>query len=455
MGHSRRAPGRGAGHTEARHPTLVYVAHHREDSDAPDVITDVGSTHSYVACTVIEKLRISVKNISSGITVLSPLGQSVLVNKFLKDVPLEIQGVVYLADLMELPLGEFNLTLGMDWLVKHRDIRIVKDFPNVFPKELLGLPPEHEVEFGIELLPGTALMSISPYRMAPKELIELKAQIHEILDHQPIVVFIDDIMVYSRTDVEHDEHLQVVLQILREKQLYAKFSKCEFWLRERFSLIATPLTKLLSKDMPFIWTDEQQESFKKLKEVLTEASILIQPEFGKEFTVYSDASHIENGNTVDFGLNNEGVLCFRGRICVPKDIDLRQSILREVHSSSFAMHLGGNKMYKNLREIYWWPGLKREITDFVGKYLTCQQVKAEHQLLSTLLQPVKIPMWKWERVSPWKKLELPSELKRIHNVFHISMLRCYRSDPTHLVPVEEIDIRPDLTFEEEPIQIMD
>ncbi|KAA3477772.1 integrase [Gossypium australe] len=63
------------------------------------------------------------------------------------------------------------------------------------------------------------------------------------------------------------------------------------------------------------------------------------------------------------------------------------------------MHLGGNKMYRDLRELYWWSHLKREVTDFVARCLICQQVKAEHQLPSGLLQPIKIPLWKWERVT--------------------------------------------------------
>ncbi|KAA3479880.1 DNA/RNA polymerases superfamily protein [Gossypium australe] len=76
---------------------------------------------------------------------------------------------------------------------------------------------------------------------------------------------------------------------------------------------------------------------------------------------------------------------FQGRICVPNDSNLRQSILREAHNSPYAMHPGGNKMYRDPCELYWWLGLKCE-------------VKAEHQLPSSLLQPVKIPLWKWERV---------------------------------------------------------
>ncbi|KAG8491028.1 hypothetical protein CXB51_014149 [Gossypium anomalum] len=123
---------------------------------------------------------------------------------------------------------------------------------------------------------------------------------------------------------------------------------------------------------------------------------------GKQLEDESLGSHfrqIENGKTLDFGLNSEGVLCFRERVCVPKDTDLRQPILQEVHTSPYAMHPGGNKMYRDLRELYWWLGLKREVTDFVGKCLTCQQVKEEHQLPSGLLQPVKIPLLKWERVT--------------------------------------------------------
>lgn len=187
-----------------------------------------------------ETLGILVESTTSEVTVLSPLGQLVRVNKLFRNVPLEVQGVIFSVDLMEFPLGEFDLILGMDWLVKHRvsldcatkrmilrtaeddevivigecrnyfsnvisalkaeklvrkgceaylayisvsnsrvssvkDIRTVKDFLDIFLNELPGLPPNREVEFGIELLPSTAPVSIAPYRIAPKELVELKA----------------------------------------------------------------------------------------------------------------------------------------------------------------------------------------------------------------------------------------------------------------------------------------
>ncbi|XP_017604548.1 uncharacterized protein LOC108451364 [Gossypium arboreum] len=130
----RRAPGRGVGQTEARQPSLVYTARRREYIDASDVIIgtfliydvpyfaliDIGSTHSYVASIVFGNVGISVESTSSEVTVLSPLRQSVWVSKLYRDVSLEVQGSVFLANLMELLFGEFDLILGTDWLVKHR-----------------------------------------------------------------------------------------------------------------------------------------------------------------------------------------------------------------------------------------------------------------------------------------------------------------------------------------------
>ncbi|XP_052490814.1 uncharacterized protein LOC128043051 [Gossypium raimondii] len=181
LGRGQRAPDRGANQTEARQPTLVYVAHSREDGDAPNIITstffirnvpytaliDIGSTPSYVACSVTENLGILVESTSSEITVLSSLGQFIRVDKLFKDVPLEL-----VRKGCEVYLAYISLSDSRDSSLK--DIRTVKDFSDIFPKEVSRLPPNIEVEFGIELLPSTALVSIAPYRMAPKELEELK-----------------------------------------------------------------------------------------------------------------------------------------------------------------------------------------------------------------------------------------------------------------------------------------
>ncbi|KAA3487571.1 RNA-directed DNA polymerase [Gossypium australe] len=128
-----------------------------------------------------------------------------------------------------------------------------------------------------------------------------------------VVVSIDDILVYSWSEDEHKEHLLVVLSTLRENQLFAKFSKCKFWIKavldwslqrnvslvhnflglagyyrifiKGFSILVAPMIRLLRKDENILWTKACQKSFHKLKMVLTEALVLSQPELGVEFVV--------------------------------------------------------------------------------------------------------------------------------------------------------------------------
>ena len=616
---------------------------------------------------------------------------------------------------------------------------VVRDYPDVFPEELPGLPPHREVEFAIELEPGTVPISRAPYRMAPAELKELKVQLQELLDkgfirpsvspwgapvlfvkkkdgsmrlcidyrelnkvtvknryplpriddlfdqlqgatvfskidlrsgyHQLrikdedvpktafrsryghyefivmsfgltnapavfmdlmnrvfrefldtfVIVFIDDILIYSKTEAEHEEHLRMVLQTLRDNKLYAKFSKCEFWLKqvsflghvvskagvsvdpakieavtgwtrpstvsevrsflglagyyrrfvENFSRIATPLTQLTRKGAPFVWSKACEDSFQNLKQKLVTAPVLTVPDGSGSFVIYSDASkkglgcvlmqqgkvvayasrqlksHEQNypthdlelaavvfalkiwrhylygekiqiftdhkslkyfftqkelnmrqrrwlelvkdydceilyhpgkanvvadalsrkvshsaalitrqaplhrdleraeiavsvgavtmqlaqltvqptlrqriidaqsndpylvekrglaeaGQAVEFSLSSDGGLLFERRLCVPSDSAVKTELLSEAHSSPFSMHPGSTKMYQDLKRVYWWRNMKREVAEFVSRCLVCQQVKAPRQKPAGLLQPLSIPEWKWENVS--------------------------------------------------------
>ncbi|WVZ87921.1 hypothetical protein U9M48_034495 [Paspalum notatum var. saurae] len=585
-----------------------------------------------------------------------------------------------------------------------KKIPVVSDFPDVFPEELPGLPPNRDVEFAIELVPGTAPVSRRPYRMAPDELKELKNSYKGFIrpnsspwgcpalfvekkdqggkrlcvDYRPlnaitiknkyplphidilfdrlarakvfskidprsgyyqikirgedipktafstgyglyeylvmsfgltnapaffmymmnsvfmneldkfVVVFIDDILIYSKSEEEHKEHLRIVLNRLREHKLYAKFSKCAFWLKEvsflghilsekgvavdpskvkdvlnwkqpetvteiqsflglvgyyrrfikDFSKTAKPMTSLTKK--------ECEEAFQTLKKLLTSAPVLAQPDITKPFDVYCDASgnglgcvlvqegrviayasrqlrkleanyrthdlelaavvhalkiwrHYLLGNTchiytdhkslkyiltqpefnmrqrwwlelikdydleihyhpgkanvvadassrkahcnviearptvrvicceVDeiempteqhaelysliieptikdqiivaqkqdkrmahiregldekkracFTLDDQGVLWFKNRLVVPKDMELRKKILDEAHTSMFTMHPGSNKMYQDLKQKFWWTRMKREIAKYVSECDVCQRVKADH-----------------------------------------------------------------------------
>ncbi|GJV05413.1 putative reverse transcriptase domain-containing protein [Tanacetum coccineum] len=272
------------------------------------------------------------------------------------------------------------------------DVPIVQDFPEVFPEDLPGLPPTRQVEFQIDLVPGAAPVARAPYRLAPSEMKELSEQLKELSDKGFIrpssspwgapVLFvkkkdgsfrmcidyrelnkltvknryplprIDDLFdqlqgssVYrnsteGKNKKEHKEHLKQILELLKKEELYAKFSKCEFWIPkvqflghvidsegihvdpakiesikdwtspkspteirqflglagyyrrfiEGFSKIAKPMTKLTQKKVKFEWGDKQEAAFQLLKQKLCSAPILALPEGSEDFIAYCDAS---------------------------------------------------------------------------------------------------------------------------------------------------------------------
>ncbi|GKC08995.1 putative reverse transcriptase domain-containing protein [Tanacetum coccineum] len=111
-------------------------------------------------------------------------------------------------------------------------LKIARDFPCVFPEDLSGLPPSREVEFRIDLIPGAMPVAKSPYRLAPTEMQELSNQLKE-LQKRPyldkfVIVFSDDILIYSKSKEEHEVHLKLILEFLKKEKLFGKFSKCEF-----------------------------------------------------------------------------------------------------------------------------------------------------------------------------------------------------------------------------------
>ncbi|GJW12482.1 putative reverse transcriptase domain-containing protein [Tanacetum coccineum] len=422
-----------------------------------------------------------------------------------------------------------------------------------------------------------------------------------------LIVFIDDILIYLKNKQEHEEHLKLILELLKKEELYAKFSKCEFWIPkvqflghvidsqgihvdpakiesikdwaspkspteirqflglagyyrrfiEGFSKIAKPMTKLTQKKVKFEWGDKQETSFQLLKQKLCSAPILALPEGSEDFIVYCDASikglgvvlmqrekviayasrqlkiHEKNYTTHDLelgavvfslklwrhylygtkctvftdhkslqhilnqkelnmrqrrwlellsdydceiryhpgkanvvadalsrkerepplrvralvmtiGLNlpkqildaqtearkpenikNEdvggmllenskdpekfrteklepradGTLCFNGRSWLPCYGDLRTVIMHESHKSKYSIHPGSDKMYQDMKKLYWWPNMKANIATYVSKCLTCAKVKAEHQRPSGLLVQPDIPQWKWDNIT--------------------------------------------------------
>ncbi|GJS81531.1 putative nucleotidyltransferase, ribonuclease H [Tanacetum coccineum] len=607
------------------------------------------------------------------------------------------------------------------------DVPIVKDFPDVFPEDLPGLPQTRQVEFHIDLVPGAAPVARAPYRLAPSEMKELSEQLKELSDkgfirpssspwgapvlfvkkkdgsfrmcvdyrelnkltvknryplpriddlfdqlqgssvyskidlrsgyHQLrvreedisktafrtryghyefqvmpfgltnapavfmdlmnrvckpyldkfVIVFIDDILIYSKNKQEHEEHLKIILELLKKEELYAKFSKCEFWIPkvqflghvidnkgihvdpakiesvkdwaspktpteirqflglagyyrrfiEGFSKIAKPMTKLTQKKVKFEWGDKQEAAFQLLKQKLCSAPILALPEGSEDFIVYCDASikglgavlmqrekvisyasrqlkiHEKNYTTHDLELGavvfalkiwrhylygtkctvftdhkslqhilnqkelnmrqrrwlellsdydcdiryhpgkanvvadalsrkerepplrvralvmtisldlpkqilnaqtearkpeniknedvggmlienakfpealrtekleprTDGTLCLNGRSWLPCYGDLRTVIMHESHKSKYSIHPGSEKMYQDVKKLYWWPNMKADIATYVSKCLTCAKVKAEHQRQSGLLVQPEMPQWKWDNIT--------------------------------------------------------
>ncbi|XP_042472403.1 uncharacterized protein LOC122055074 [Zingiber officinale] len=332
-----------------------------------ELLIDTGSSHSFISRVFLSKIcRLPVRRTHT-LAVSLPSGEILNIGQEIRDCPLDFEGHTLIVDLQVLDMLEFDIILGMDWLVRYyatvdcssrvvtfrppglpswvfmgtkdegisvisamqaqrllsqgcrgyllsmikidqdtttqlSDIPIVQEYPDVFPEELPGLPPKRQVEFTIELIPGTAPVSKAPYRMAPKELEELKVQLQELLDRgfirpsvspwgapvlfvkkkdgsmrlcidyrqlnadtiknkyplpriedlfdqlkntffmdlmnrvflefldQFVIVFIDDILIYSRSEEEHGRHLRIILETLQRERLYAKFSKCAFWL---------------------------------------------------------------------------------------------------------------------------------------------------------------------------------------------------------------------------------
>lgn len=454
------------------------------------------------------KHQLSLEVVENGYCIQSPGGR-LHTKEMVYQIPIKLGGHMFPTNMLVLPNQDIDVILGMNWLSQHgavinalqrtiqldspngnykllirlstpkravervcaitvkevKDIPVVKEFPDVFPEDLPGLPPERDVEFVIELQPGTAPISRRSYRMTPKELAELKTQLQDLLnkgfirpssspwgcpaifvkkkdqtlrlcvDYRPlnevtiknkyplpridllfdqlsgakvfskidlrsgyhqirirpedvpktafttryglyeylvmsfgltnapahfmylmnsvfmpeldkfVVVFIDDILIYSKTKEDHAEHLRIVLTRLREHQLYAKFSKCEFWLDTitflghilsaegvavdpskvkdilewkppttvhqvrsflgmagyyrrfipDFSKIAKPITELLKNHVKFVWSSECNKAFEELKKLMTTAPVLAQPNIEKAFDVYCDASGIGIG----------------------------------------------------------------------------------------------------------------------------------------------------------------
>ncbi|GJT45608.1 retrotransposon protein, putative, ty3-gypsy subclass [Tanacetum coccineum] len=297
-----------------------------------------------------------------------------------------------------------------------------------------------------------------------------------------VIVFIDDILIYSKNKKEHEEHLKLILRLLKKEELYAKLSKCEFWLSklqflghvidsEGIHVDPAKIESIKDWASPKTPTEIHQfleAAFQLLKQKLCSASILALPEGSKNFVIYCDASHkglgavlmqrekrhylysmkcvvftdpkslhhildqkelnmrqhrwlellsdydyeisyhLGKANVVADALSRmikklepraDKKLCLRNKSWIPYFGYLRDLIMHESHKSKYSIHPGSDKMYQDLKKLYWWPDMKAEIATYVSNCLTCTKVKAEYQKPSGLLVQPVIPVWKWENIT--------------------------------------------------------
>ncbi|GJS93445.1 hypothetical protein Tco_0800413 [Tanacetum coccineum] len=372
---------------------------------------------------------------------------------------------------------------------------------------------------------------------APAVFMDLMNRVCKPYLDKFVMVFIDDILVYSKDKKEHGKHLKIVLELFKKERLYAKFSKCDFWLDSVQFLghvidnkgVHVDLAKIeaiknwvapttpTKKDKKYEWGKEEDEAFQLLKQKLCSAPILALPEGTEDFMV-----HEENYTTHDLEL---GAVVFALRLlrhylygtkCVvftdhkslqyilnQKELNMRQRrwiellsdydceiryhpgkvnvvadalsrkerikplrvrpLVMTVHNnlpkqildtqkeamkrkngfnyarvakSKYSIYPGSDKMYQDLKLLYWWPNMKADIATYVSKCLTCAKVKAG------LLQQHEIPMWKWERIT----MDFVSGLPRTPSGYDSIWVIVDRlTKSAHFLPTKKTDSMEKLT----------
>ncbi|GJR25929.1 reverse transcriptase domain-containing protein [Tanacetum coccineum] len=269
------------------------------------VLFDSGADKSFVSISLASMLNIPPITLDTTYDIEMADGNLVGTNTVIQGCTLILLNQPFKINLMPIKLGSFDVVIGMDWLSKYHarilcdekiihipidaqvmekktderqleDIPVVREFPEVFPEDLPGLPPICQVEFQIDLMPGAAPVARAPYRLAPLEMQELSDQLQELADRA-------DAKIKAVKDWTSPTTPTEIRQFLGLVGYYQRFI-------EGFLKIAKPLTELTQKNK-YIWGEDQESAFQLLKQKLCEAPILALPEGNNDFVIYCDASH--------------------------------------------------------------------------------------------------------------------------------------------------------------------
>ncbi|GJV71576.1 putative reverse transcriptase domain-containing protein [Tanacetum coccineum] len=494
------------------------------------------------------------------------------------------------------------------------DVPIVQNFPEVFPEDLPGLPPTRQVEFQIDLVPGAALskgqfyskidlrsgyhqlrvreedipktafrtryghyeFQVMPFGLtnAPAVFMDLMNRVCKPYLDKFVIVFIDDILIYSKSKQEHEKHLKIILELLKKEELYAKFSKCEFWIPKVQFLghvidsegihvdpakiesikdwtspkfiegfkIAKPMTQTHPEEVNFEWGKNKKALFPTVEAKVEQCTLLALPEGSEDFIAYCDASkkglgavlmqrekvisyasrqlkiHEKNYTTHDLEL---GAVVFALKIwrhylygtkmlwvtnldmstayhpqttgqserhiklsricCVLVQSTLERHFMVESVGSPVcwnevgeAQILGPELIQETTEKIIQIKQRMQAARDRQKSYADLKRKPMEFQVGDKVM--LKVSPWKGvvrfgkrgklnpRYVGPFKviervgevayKLELPEELSRVHNTFHVSNLKKCHADEPLAVPLDGLHLDDKLHFVEEPVEIV-
>jgi hypothetical protein len=209
-------------------------------------------------------------------------------------------------------------------------------------------------------------------------------------------------------------HLNQLIVEQMPFNLYEEFDKLNLKLVANTEVVAMEIDSTLSQDIR-----KGQLTNKKIQEIKW---------------------NIKEGKSPGFTKVDQGVLWYKERIFVPDIKEIKNLILWEAHDSTYSIHPGGNKMYQDLKVSYWWYGMKDEVAEYVALCDTCQRVKAKHQRPTGLLQPLKVPEWKWEEISMYFIEGLPRTQRGYDSIW---VIIDWLTKVAHFIPFKPTYIGPE------------
>ncbi|GJU26315.1 putative reverse transcriptase domain-containing protein [Tanacetum coccineum] len=526
------------------------------------ILFDSGAEKSFVSSAFTHFINIAPATLNTSYEVELADGKVVSTNTILRSCTLVLLNHVFKIDLLPTRLGSFDVIIGMDWLAYHRalidcyekivriplpngkilevqgerpekdlrslacikadekkldDIRVVRDFPEVFPDDLLGLPLVREIEFRIDLIPGASPVVRSPYRLAPSEMLELSNQLKELQEkgfirpsHSPWgapVLFVKkkdgsmrmciDYRELNKLTIKNRYPLPRIDDLFDQLQVanfgYKKYSVPRNFvvnsignpsgslakdttgdLLELFlTKIAKPLTLLTQKNKAYVWGDKQDEAFQILKEKLCNAPVLALPDGPDDFVVYCGGIELLSDFTmceihIPPGQGDTSVT----HNCWVADAFEQDSLLATEILSDCEMGHDSNGLVTNNGEVskdlipmsLWdtWLCQYQSFQDRVGRSRKLFWQAFQDALVVRFGKKGKLapryvgPFEIVECVGPVAyRLKLPQELSCVHDTFHVSNLKKCLAEPDVQVPLDEIEIDENLRFVEEPIEIVE